>query len=301
MVKNAKLIYDPVTGHVTLDATDTPSGKILSFAIGNAKATDWYMEGITEVADMRPQNAQFPFNNTGSNTDGEDLQIGQSDATGNGAGPIINLGEILPADFEFGDAESLSEYLTLAEYASDLGVGGALGLIVQGEGDFDADSQLTAPDIDLLSVEITKPEPRIWFDLNNDDLVNDADRDEWVSLANTSYGDADLNGTVEFADFLSLSAHFGQAGGWAQGDFDGNGDVRFADFLLLSSNFGQTAPAAATVPEPSTLMPMLVVACAASWFRRRRSVGRMQLRRFPHTRAAIGVFSEKSFKRPAEG
>lgn len=52
-------------------------------------------------------------------------------------------------------------------------------------------------------------------------------------------GDADGNGTVDFADFLILSAHFGtENASRAEGDFDGDGRVQFADFLILSAHFG---------------------------------------------------------------
>ncbi len=74
-------------------------------------------------------------------------------------------------------------------------------------------------------------------------------------------GDADLDGTVGFNDFLTLSSNFGEeGGGWESGDF-GDGIVAFSDFLQLTNNFGLTAvdiPAAlpvagaAAVPEPST-------------------------------------------------
>ena len=66
-------------------------------------------------------------------------------------------------------------------------------------------------------------------------------------------GDLDGDGSVAFADFLVLSANFGQNGGYEDGDVDCSGDIGFSDFLLISANFGQSAGAeAAAVPEPST-------------------------------------------------
>ena len=59
-------------------------------------------------------------------------------------------------------------------------------------------------------------------------------------------GDIDGDGSVGFADFLILSAAFGQnadpAGSGA--DIDKDGTVGFADFLILSANFGTAAAAA---------------------------------------------------------
>ena len=51
-------------------------------------------------------------------------------------------------------------------------------------------------------------------------------------------GDVDRDGEVSFADFLLLSANFGQTVFPTEdGDLDGNGLVDFADFLLLSFEF----------------------------------------------------------------
>ena len=138
-------------------------------------------------------------------------------------------------------------------------------------GDFSMDTLLSDEDIDLLSEQVVMEINTPRFDLNDDGLVNSADRMSWVEeLAATSFGDADLNGTVEFADFLQLSANFNQETGWAGGDFDGNGTAEFADFLLLSDNFGKTAVAA--VPEPSAgLMLGWMMACVGFAGRRRAS------------------------------
>jgi len=72
-----------------------------------------------------------------------------------------------------------------------------------------------------------------------------------LTAANLLAGDADGNGTVEFADFLTLSSNFGQEGNFKQGNFDLVGGVAFADFLTLSNNFGQSAANLAAVPEPT--------------------------------------------------
>lgn len=66
-------------------------------------------------------------------------------------------------------------------------------------------------------------------------------------------GDIDGNGVVEFADFLTISANFGnEVADHTLGDIDCNGVVEFADFLTLSANFGNTAGGAAAVPEPAS-------------------------------------------------
>lgn len=84
-------------------------------------------------------------------------------------------------------------------------------------------------------------------------------------------GDLDGNGMVEFADFLVLSANFGQeVESHAQGDIDCSGDVAFADFLVMSSNFGNAVGATAAVPEPTGLSLALVATLALGLVRKRR-------------------------------
>lgn len=84
-------------------------------------------------------------------------------------------------------------------------------------------------------------------------------------------GDIDGDGQVAFADFLVLSANFGtEVDGSSQGDIDCSGDVQFADFLILSSNFGTSVGAAASVPEPSSSV-LLLISCLFGLMLRRRS------------------------------
>lgn len=117
-------------------------------------------------------------------------------------------------------------------------------------GDFDSNGILEVADINLLSANVGGTDDM--FDLTNDGQITEADREFWVTdLKETFFGDADLNGTVEFSDFLTLSGNFGESGGWEHGDFDGSGLVDFTDFLRLSANFGQSDLGFATaVPEP---------------------------------------------------
>jgi len=120
-------------------------------------------------------------------------------------------------------------------------------------GDFDGSGKLDIADIDLLTAHIVSGTHLAGFDLDGDSLVDDADRRIWVeNIKQTYFGDANLDLTVDFADFVSLANHFSEPGGWAQGDFDGSGDVQFPDFVLLADNFGNSADAAASVPEPAS-------------------------------------------------
>ena len=144
----------------------------------------------------------------------------------------------------------------------------ALGMFEAILGDFNNDGELSPTDMDLLSAAVRDGNMDLSFDVDGNGQVNEADRQFWIGDAsignNTFLGDSNLDRTVDFSDFLSLSAGFGESGGWADGDFDGNGQVEFPDFLLLSTNFGQTSVAAASVPEPSSAVLLLFGLLSAS-------------------------------------
>jgi len=59
-------------------------------------------------------------------------------------------------------------------------------------------------------------------------------------VVDTFAGDVDLNGEVNFADFLVFSDNLGKQvdAVWREGDLNMDGKVNFADFLILSSDFG---------------------------------------------------------------
>jgi hypothetical protein len=59
----------------------------------------------------------------------------------------------------------------------------------------------------------------------------------------TRYGDANLDGTVNLADFNSLASNFGTGDTWIEGDFNYDGLVNLIDFNRLAANFGLTAGA----------------------------------------------------------
>ena len=72
--------------------------------------------------------------------------------------------------------------------------------------------------------------------------------------------DPNGDGSVAFADLLTLAQHYGQTNAnFTEGDFDGDSAVTFSDLLILAQHYGQTLAAApadtsfAAVPEPATL------------------------------------------------
>ena len=64
----------------------------------------------------------------------------------------------------------------------------------------------------------------------------------------TTYGDANLDGKVDFSDLLILAQTYGTSGhAFSSGDFNGDGSVGFDDLLLLAQNYGATTAPAAPV------------------------------------------------------
>lgn len=97
-------------------------------------------------------------------------------------------------------------------------------------------------------------------------------------------GDTNANGTVDFADLLTLAQNYGQTNAdWQQGDFDASGSVSFSDLLTLAQHYGQsdgTAAAHATsspVPEPCGAVFVLGAAAVL----RRRRPARLEPLTFP--------------------
>ena len=97
-------------------------------------------------------------------------------------------------------------------------------------------------------------------------------------LLNTDYGDANLDGSVDLADFNAwLTGSPGD--GWAGGDFNGEGSIDLADFNIWLTTVPPDAPLlnAVPVPEPTTMTLFGLVGLLAAGRRRvnapiRRSV-----------------------------
>ena len=96
--------------------------------------------------------------------------------------------------------------------------------------------------------------------------------DDIAPLSALLVGDANFDGTVNFADVLTLIQHYGATNAsWTVGDFNGDGTVNFGDVLLLIQHYGQSlagSPAATAVPEPAAMA--LAAGCGIGVLRRRR-------------------------------
>jgi hypothetical protein len=76
-----------------------------------------------------------------------------------------------------------------------------------------------------------------YFDmLPNVSTVGGQEYDALVSLL-VPAGDANLDGTVDYADFQTLAANYGQSGAYReQGDFNDDGIVNWQDLNILRQN-----------------------------------------------------------------
>lgn len=130
-----------------------------------------------------------------------------------------------------------------------MGDGAFLSFILPG--DVNNSGRLDAKDLDAINAAIRQDNANGDFDMNLDGVVDEVDRSFWLTqYARTAEGDANLDGAIDFGDFLLVSQNFGREGGWAKGNFGTDSIVSFDDFLLLSHNYTDRAPSAAAVPEP---------------------------------------------------
>jgi hypothetical protein len=128
-------------------------------------------------------------------------------------------------------------------------------------GDFNSDGTLDAADIDALTTQVLGGTNPPNFDLNNDQMVNQADRGVWVrDLRKTYFGDANLDGQFNSADFVvvfQLGEYEDATASnstWADGDWNGDGEFTSGDFVTAFQDGGyEKGPRAAAnaVPEPS--------------------------------------------------
>jgi len=131
-----------------------------------------------------------------------------------------------------------------------------------------------------------------WFpdrlDLVDNDIIDAADITEWLAQAATANGhgspylrgDTELDRDVDITDFNVLASHLDPTGDgnpyndpfWNEGNFDGDGDTDITDFNLLAANFAPDGYNSSAIPEPSTVVLLLLglgcvmlLCCSRSW------------------------------------
>jgi hypothetical protein len=140
-----------------------------------------------------------------------------------------------------------------------------------GNPDFNQDGNLDCLDVDGLVAEIAAGTNGGVFDLTGDGQVTIDDLDSWLAQAGAAqlpsgnaylYGDANLDGNVDGQDFVTWNGNkFTSGNGWCGADFNADGTTNGQDFVLWNSNKFTSADGISAVPEPASLM-LLVLAFA---------------------------------------
>lgn len=129
------------------------------------------------------------------------------------------------------------------------------------------DIQVDPVTIDELTAAINAGLTDAQFDLDENGIVDAADRTAWVTVLNNTYfGDSNLDGEFNSSDFVTVfgaGEYEDETAGnslWAEGDWNGDGDFNSGDFVLAFSGGGyEKGPRPArAVPEPGSIWLLLV-------------------------------------------
>jgi hypothetical protein len=157
----------------------------------------------------------------------------------------------------------------------------ATGIVTFGAalpGDFNGNGMLDIEDINMLTAASASGENDLTYDLNADQAVNESDVSIWAEdLFVTSAGDANLDKEFNTGDLLKVFQdglfETGQAAVWENGDWNGDGVFGTGDLLkAFQAGTFETGiiGAVASVPEPSSLVLLLVGLVSVMGLARRR-------------------------------
>jgi uncharacterized protein YjbI with pentapeptide repeats len=126
----------------------------------------------------------------------------------------------------------------------------------------------TGPGIDSSAAALNPGRYAVGYADGNVDAGTPAGPNQ-VLVKYTLAGDANLDGTVNFADLLVVAQNFnhvldthGNPLDWADGDFNYDGNVNFADLLLVAQNFNQSLSAGQIEQVPGSFAAAWNVALA---------------------------------------
>jgi len=238
-------------GSVTLSGTDTLTGSNVSVASGALLIVNGSLASTSAVTDNGTMNFGGNTGNTilarslaSLNITGV-MNIGASTGTAHsvvivGTGGLTNTGRL---DLSNNDLivknGNMSDVFNQLKAGFDAGLGywnGATGIVsasAAGDGRF-----LTAIGYRMGGAAF--------------DGVNTTSADVLVKY--TYYGDADLNGTVNGADYAQIDNGFGlHLSGWSNGDFNYDGVIDGSDYALIDNVFNQlTATGASPLAKIAT-------------------------------------------------
>lgn len=167
---------------------------------------------------------------------------------------LIGTADFDDGDENFGNGNDPGLSMYVLSLAAGVGV----------PGDYNGNGMRDVEDLDLQAAGVAAGD--LAFDLNGDGSVNFGDREEWISLTNTYFGDSNFDGEFSSADFVTVFVpalyETGQAAGFAEGDWNGDGVFNSSDFVTAFASGGyEKGPLPGglmTVPEPSSLVLLLL-------------------------------------------
>lgn len=172
----------------------------------------------------------------------------------------LEFGPVLPPGMSLDDLQ-----LTVTVSALDHPQAAVFVFDTPLQGDVDGDNVLSGRDIGML--QDGWRHFRLLPDLNADQLHDVADVHHWVkNLANTWYGDANLDGQFDSRDLIQVfdEGRYGlrtySQRGWHQGDWNSDGHFDSADLVLALQDGGydQGTRAVQPVPEPSGIWSIVL-------------------------------------------
>ncbi len=167
----------------------------------------------------------------------------------------------------------------------------SLMVAIFADGDFLADGDVDADDIDLLADAIrTGSTDFALFDISADGATGGTDgaidildldylvrflvetsaiNDAGDPIHGTEYGDFNLDGEIELADLTRLGTFYGVGDKWAEGNANRHVDllIELGDLTMLGTFYGADNGGVDTIPAPATLS---VMGCGAVGLLRRR-------------------------------
>ena len=212
-------------------AVDTP----ITGDIEHDGDADWFKFEASIYFQYRIETTLTSGDSTLQLIDGEGQQIAYNDDHGDGLASRISW---TPATsgYYFAVVESFSG--TLENYTVTIHQEERTTPPVS-TGDFNRDGNIDAVDIDLLFAALRDGGDATVYDLTDDDELDSEDVGAFFGQTGVLRADGDLNGQVEFSDFLAVAGSFGESNvGWSRGEYTGDGIVDFADFLAVAEHFG---------------------------------------------------------------
>ncbi|MCA9169693.1 MAG: hypothetical protein KDB23_18595, partial [Planctomycetales bacterium] len=268
--------YTRVSGQLVLDDGDEDATESLevTFAVFGQNQMQFHIEGVDFNWGHVPTELDYVVGDDVALTDNSQPELGPPGSIGMFGSAVLNEGQVYDFDGIVVNARDQAAYEVWVAPGANINrfdphvfsplsstllsrtVPGNVGLTFAGSklGDFNGDGLLDVADLELQRQKIGSTDSR--FDLNGDDVVDQADRIVWLhELKQTWVGDSNLDGVFDSQDLVSVFAvgkyELPQSATWAEGDWNGDGVFGTTDLVAAWQDGGYEAGTFAAVPEPS--------------------------------------------------